>query len=78
MRKGTVAATEMTTGWGLKTFTADALEKLHAATLDVLRTTGVSMDCDEALEILHDGGCWVNKKTRVSQSYSVSRTGSGK
>jgi len=65
MRKRTVAATEMTTGWGLKTFTADALEKLHAATLDVLRTTGVSMDCDEALDILHGGGCWVNKKTRV-------------
>ena len=65
MRKSTVAATEMTTGWGLKTFTRDALDKLHAATLDVLRTTGVSLDCDEALDILHDGGCWVNKKTRV-------------
>jgi trimethylamine--corrinoid protein Co-methyltransferase len=65
MRKGTVAATEMTTGWGLRTFTRDGLEKLHAATLDVLRTTGVSMDCDEALDILAAGGCWVNKKTRV-------------
>ena len=65
MRKSTVAATEMATGWGLKTFTADALDKIHAATLDVLQTTGVSMDCDEALDILRDGGCWVNKKTRV-------------
>ena len=33
MRKGTVASTEMTTGWGLRTFTRDALDKLHAATL---------------------------------------------
>jgi trimethylamine--corrinoid protein Co-methyltransferase len=65
MRKATVAATEMTTGWGLRAFTADALDKIHAATGDVLRTTGVSMDCDAALDILHDGGCWVNKKTRV-------------
>ncbi len=65
MRKGTVAATEMSLGWGLKSFTADALEKLHAATLDVLRTTGVSVDNDEALDILKAGGCWVNKKTRV-------------
>jgi trimethylamine--corrinoid protein Co-methyltransferase len=65
MRKGTVAATEMSQGWGLKTFTADALEKLHTATLDILRSTGVSIDCDEALDILKDGGCWVNKKTRV-------------
>ncbi len=31
MRKGTVAATEMTTGWGLRTFTPDALDKLHEA-----------------------------------------------
>ena len=64
MRRGTVAATEMTTGWGLKTFTQDALDKLHAATQDVLRTTGVSVDCDAALDILHDGCCWENKKTR--------------
>ncbi len=65
MRKSLVASTEMTTGWGLKTFTCDALDKIHAATLDVLRTTGVSVDCDEALNILHDGGCWINRKTRV-------------
>lgn len=65
MRKAAVAGTEMTTGWGLKTFTRDAIDKLHAATLDVLRTTGVSFDCDEALDILRGGGCRVNKKTRV-------------
>ena len=57
MRKGTVAATEMSTGWGLRTFTRDALDKIHAATLDVLRSTGVSIDCDEALGILNKGGC---------------------
>ncbi len=67
MRKGTVASTEMTTGWGLRTFTQDALDKLHAATLDVLRTTGVSVDCDEALSILKKGGCWTNTKTRVAR-----------
>ena len=65
MRDCTVAATEMATGWGLKSFTRDALDELHAATLDVLRTTGVSVDCDEALDILEKGGCWTNNKTRV-------------
>ena len=67
MRDSTVAATEMATGWGLRTFTRDALDELHAATLDVLRTTGVSVDCDEALDILEKGGCWTNKKTRVAR-----------
>lgn len=65
MKKTAVAATEMYKGWGLKTFTNDAMEKIHAATLDILRTTGVSIDCDEALDILDAGGCWVNRKTRV-------------
>jgi len=65
MRKGPVAGTEVTTGWGLKAFTCDALDKIHVATLDVMETTGLLVDCDEALEILDKGGCWVNKKTRV-------------
>lgn len=65
MRKGTTAGTEMTTGWGLRTLTQDGLDKIHVATLDVLRSTGVSVDCDEALGILKKGGCWTNNKTRV-------------
>jgi trimethylamine--corrinoid protein Co-methyltransferase len=65
MRKGPTASTEMITGWGLKTFSHDALDKIHSATLDVLHSTGVSVACDEALDILEKAGCWVNKKTRV-------------
>lgn len=65
MRKGPEAGMEVTTGWGLKSLTRDALDKIHAATLGVLQTTGVSVDCDKALDILDRGGCWVNKKTRV-------------
>ncbi len=65
MRKGPVAGGQVTTGWGLKTFTDDALEKIHVATLDVLQTTGVQFGSDEALDILQKGGCWVNKKTQV-------------
>lgn len=57
----------MITGWGLKTFSPDALDKIHAATLDVLRSTGVRVDCDEALDILDKEGCWVNKTTQVAR-----------
>jgi trimethylamine--corrinoid protein Co-methyltransferase len=67
MRKGPVAGTEMTTGWGLKTLTRDGLDKIHAATLDVMQTTGISVGNDEALGILEKGGCWVNKKTHVAR-----------
>jgi len=35
MRKGTVAATEMTTGWGLRTFTTDALSHMDILTAPV-------------------------------------------
>ena len=55
----------MTIGWGLKTFSRDALDKIHAATSDVLRSTGLSVACDEALDILQRGGCRVNRKTQV-------------
>jgi len=52
-------------GWGMNTLTKDDLEQIHAATLDVLQSTGIYVDHDEALSILEKGGCWVNKKTKV-------------
>jgi trimethylamine--corrinoid protein Co-methyltransferase len=55
----------MSTGWGLKTLSHDALDKIHAATLDVLQSTGVRVDSNEALKILAKVGCWVNPKTGV-------------
>lgn len=53
------------TSWGLRTFSRDALDKIHTATLDVLESTGVRVDSEEALGILEKGGCHVNKKTGV-------------
>ena len=52
-------------GWGLNALTEDDLAQIHAATLDVLQSTGIYVDHDEALSILEKGGCWVNKKTKV-------------
>jgi trimethylamine--corrinoid protein Co-methyltransferase len=49
----------------MNTLTEDDLEQIHAATLDVLQSTGIYVDHDEALSILEKGGCWVNKKTKV-------------
>jgi trimethylamine--corrinoid protein Co-methyltransferase len=52
-------------GWGLNALTNDDLEQIHAATLDVLQSTGIYVDHDGALSILEAGGCWVNSKTKV-------------
>ena len=65
MKRGPTASTVMSTGWGLKTFTRDALDKIHAATLDVMQSTGVRVDSQEALKILGQEGCWANHKTGV-------------
>ena len=65
MKRGPTAGTVMSTGWGLKALTRDALDKIHAATLDVLQSTGVRVDSQEALKILSTEGCWVNMKTGV-------------
>jgi len=65
MRRIPTAGTSTLKGWGMNTLTKDDLEQIHVATLDVLQSTGIFVDHDEALSILEKGGCWVNKKTRV-------------
>lgn len=65
MRRVPSAGTRTLQGWGMNALTRDDLEQIHAATLDVLQSTGIYVDHDEALSILEKGGCWVNKKTRV-------------
>ena len=65
MRKGPVAGTDSIVGWGLKIFTNDMLSKIHAATLDVMESTGLFMGSDEAVDILEKTGCWVEKKRKI-------------
>ncbi|MBW2494578.1 MAG: trimethylamine methyltransferase family protein [Deltaproteobacteria bacterium] len=65
MRRIPTAGTRTLEGWGMNTLTRDDLDQIHAATLDVLQSTGIFVDHDEALSILEKGGCWVNKKTKV-------------
>jgi len=65
MRRIPTAGTSTLKGWGMNTLTRDDLDQIHAATLDVLQSTGIYVDHDEALSILEKGGCWVNKKTKV-------------
>ena len=43
------------------------VEEIHSATLAVLEQVGVIVHDDEALELLHAGGCEVNKTSRIGK-----------
>ena len=65
MRQTPAAGINALKGWGMKALTQDELDQIHVATLDILQSTGIYVDHDEALGIFEKGGCWVNKKTKV-------------
>jgi trimethylamine--corrinoid protein Co-methyltransferase len=52
-------------GLGLKIFTDDEIYEIHLATLEVLQTTGLFIEDEEALEILDGGGAIVDPKKKV-------------
>ncbi len=52
-------------GLSLNVFTPDELDDIHLATLEVLERTGVFVEDDEPLDIFADGGCRVDRETRM-------------
>jgi trimethylamine--corrinoid protein Co-methyltransferase len=46
---------------------ADQLQQIHAASLTVLERTGVFVEDEEALDILADGDCRVERETRMAK-----------
>jgi trimethylamine--corrinoid protein Co-methyltransferase len=52
-------------GLSLNVFTPDEIDDIHLATLEVLERTGVFVEDDEPLDIYADGGCRVDRETRV-------------
>lgn len=65
MGSHTLAALELRKGFGLLMFSKDELDAIHWATLQVLEKTGIKVQSEEALEIFHGEGAWVDKKTRT-------------
>ena len=49
----------------LDVFTASEVADIHHATLEVLERTGIFVEDDEALDIFSDGGCRVDRETRI-------------
>jgi len=52
-------------GFSLNVFTPDEIDDIHLATLEVLERTGVFVEDNEPLDIFSDGGCRVDRDTRM-------------
>ncbi len=65
MRRSKAAGEFMLEGFGIHCMTNEAIERIHDATLEVLKFTGIKVYSDDALEIYHGGGCTVDKTSRT-------------
>ena len=65
MRRPHHAGRTRSGGLSLNVFTPDEIDDIHVATLEVLERTGVFVEDDEPLDIFADGGCLVDRDTRM-------------
>jgi trimethylamine---corrinoid protein Co-methyltransferase len=52
-------------GFGISCMSEEAIDRIHDATLEVLKFTGIRVYSDDALEIYHGGGCTVDRETQT-------------
>jgi len=52
-------------GLSVTVFTESEIDDIHLATLEILERTGVFVEGDEALDIFKDGGCRIDRETRM-------------
>lgn len=48
-----------------KVLSQEEVKQVHYATLDVLSRTGIRIQCEEALQLLKDAGCYIEKEDLV-------------
>ena len=65
MKRNLFAGRRRSGGMSLNVFTDDEIQDIHAATLVVLDRTGIWVELDEALDIFSDGGCTVDRESRI-------------
>jgi trimethylamine--corrinoid protein Co-methyltransferase len=61
MRRISRSGISTTAGFGLAAFSKDELDSIHYATLQILQDTGIKVLSENALEILHGGGCDIER-----------------
>jgi len=65
VKRNLFAGRRRSSGIGLDVFTDHEVQDIHLATLEVLERTGVWVESDEALDIFSDGGCVVDRDSRI-------------
>ncbi len=65
MKRNLHAGNPRSGGLSLNVFTESEMDDIHLATLEVLERTGVWVEDDEALGIFGDGGCRIDRETRM-------------
>ncbi len=65
MRRNPRAGARKSGGFRLEVFTADELNEIHLATLEVLSRTGVFVEDDEAVTIFAEAGAEIDRQQRV-------------
>ena len=65
MKRSLKVGKNRNSGFSLNVLTDDECDEIHLATLEVLKDVGVFCEDEEALEMLHDGGCEVDKNSKV-------------
>ena len=65
MKRNPSAGRRRSSGLSLNVFTDDEVQDIHLATLEVLERTGIWVELEEALDIYSDGGCRVDRATRM-------------
>ena len=65
MKRNLFAGRRRSGGLKLDVFTEDEIQDIHLSTLELLERTGVWVELDEALDIYSDGGCVVDRESRI-------------
>jgi trimethylamine--corrinoid protein Co-methyltransferase len=67
MKRNLQAGARRNAALRLEVLTEQEIDEIHLATLEVLERTGVFIEDDEALEILHGGGARIDAATKVAR-----------
>ncbi len=65
MKRNLHAGRPSSGGLSLNVFTEAELDDIHLGSLEVLERTGVWVEADDALDVFSDGGCVVDRETRM-------------